>query len=64
MRMIERREDLCFPLEAREPIRIVRKRVGQDLQRDITAELRIVGAVDFAHPSAANGPDDFVVSYA
>jgi hypothetical protein len=62
--MIERGKDLCFPLEAREPIRIVRKRVGQDLQRDITAQLRIMGAVDFAHPSAANRPDNFVVPYA
>ena len=60
--MIERREDLCFALEARQPVRILREPVGQDLQGDLAAELRIAGAIDLAHPSAADGACDFVVS--
>ena len=33
------------------------KRLGQDLQRDITVELRIRGTPDFAHPAFTGIPE-------
>jgi hypothetical protein len=49
MRVIERRECPCFTLEALAPLRIGRKRVGQNLQRDIAAQPGIATAVHLAH---------------
>jgi hypothetical protein len=51
---------MCFPLEPRESLGIVGKRVGQDFERDITPELRVAGTIHFAHPTAAKGGEDFV----
>ena len=48
-RVVEAREHLRFPLEPGEAIRVSREGVGQDLQRDITAQLRVGGAIDLAH---------------
>ena len=49
-----------FPPEANVPLRIVRDRLRKNLQRDITAELRIARAIDFAHPALSDERDDFV----
>src|SRR5205807_3152800 len=47
--MIERGEHPRFALEAREPIRVARKRMRQDLDRDVAPKLRVSSAVDLAH---------------
>jgi len=46
VRMIERREDLGFAAEPCNAFGIVGERGRQDLQRDVTTELCILGAVD------------------
>ena len=60
VRMIQRREDLRFALEAREAIGIVRERVRQDLDRDVAIQLRVARAIDLAHAACADRGDDFV----
>ena len=60
-RMIERREELRFLLEAPQAVRITRQRPGwQNFQRDVATELRVAGAIDFAHPASAENSQDFV----
>ena len=53
VRMVERREDLRFALEAREPIGIVANDVGQDLDRDVAFQLRVARAIHLAHAAGA-----------
>ena len=60
VRVIQRREHLRFPLEAREPIRIARDRFGQDFDRDIAIQLRVSGSIHFAHAAGADGGQDLV----
>ena len=60
VRMIERREHACFPLESREAIRIVRESIRQDFERHVAAELSVVGALDFAHAARADRGLHFV----
>jgi hypothetical protein len=59
-RMIERREQPCLALEPREAIGIGREARRQHLDRHIASELRIAGAVDFAHPAAAERRENLV----
>jgi hypothetical protein len=47
-------------LESREAIDVGRKRGGQDLDRDVTPQPRITGAVDFAHAACTERGHDFV----
>ena len=58
VRVIQRREHLRFALEAREPIRIARDRCRQDFDRDVAIQLRVAGAIDFAHAAGADGGQD------
>ena len=58
--MIERRKDLRFLLEAGQTVRIVDNGRWQNFQRDVATELRVVSAIDFAHPASAEGREDFV----
>ena len=60
VRVIQRREGLGFTLEAREPIGVVRERLGQDLDRDVAIQLRVTGPEDLAHSPFANAGDNFV----
>ena len=46
VRMVETGEDLRLTLEPRQPIRISRKRLGQDLQRHLTVQLGVGGLID------------------
>jgi len=46
VRMVERGQDLGFPLEASEPIRIGREEIRENLQRDIPLQARIPRAID------------------
>ena len=53
IRMIERRQRLRFPLEARQSIRIRCEQFRQNLQRNITLQLRVERAINFAHSTRA-----------
>jgi hypothetical protein len=58
--MIQCREQLGFALKPREAIRIMRKRLQQDLQRDVPLQLRVARAIDLAHAARAERGQDFV----
>ena len=58
--MIQRGEDLRFALEPREPVRVGRERLGQDLDGDVAIELRVARPIHFAHPAGAEGGEDLV----
>ena len=59
--MIDGREHLRFAPEPRQPIRIVGKLRQQHLERHVAVDAAIAGAVDLAHPAAAQQLDDLVV---
>ena len=58
--MIERSQDLRFALEAREPFGIEGEAVGQDLERDVPLERRVVGAIHLAHSAFAKLVEDAI----
>ena len=60
VRMIERRQELGFALEAGHALGIAGEGLGQDLQRDVAIEASVAGAVDFAHAAGAEERDDLV----
>ena len=60
MGVVERREQLGLALEAREPLGIGRERLRQDLQRDLTTELRVARAIHLTHPARAEWRDHFI----
>ena len=59
-RVVEARQHLRFPLEPGEAIRVSGEGVGEDLQRDIAAELGVGGPIDLAHPAFADEGGDLV----
>ena len=53
--VVQRGEDLGFPLEAGQAVGVGREGVRQDFERDtIPVELRVAGAEDFAHAARAD----------
>ncbi len=50
------------PDPAGEAIRIVSKRLGQDLQRHLAVELGISGPIDLSHPALADQGSHVVVA--
>ena len=60
MRMIERREDVCFALEARHALGIQREGIGQDLDRDVATQSGVSGAIHLAHAAGAKGGEDLI----
>jgi hypothetical protein len=61
-RVVECRERPRFALEAREPLRVGRERLWQDLQRDLTPQRRIARAIDLTHAAFAKLGEDLVGS--
>ena len=56
VRVIQRRENLRFPLKTRQAIGIIGKGIGKDLERDVALQSRVVRAIDLAHsPGAERG---------
>ena len=53
VRMIERREQPCFALEAGEAFGIAREDPRQNLDGDVATQLRVVRSVHFAHAAGA-----------
>ena len=60
VRVVERRERLGFPLESRETIGIIGKRLSQDFDRDIAIERCVSRAIHLAHTTGAEGSEDCV----
>ncbi len=48
VRVVQRGEDFGFPLEAGQAVRVRRKGVGEDLQRDLAVELGVGGLPDLS----------------
>ena len=60
VRVIQRRKHLGLALESRQAFGIAGKLFGQDFDRNVAAELGVVGVVDFAHAAGADVAGDFV----
>jgi hypothetical protein len=60
VRMIQRGEHVRLALEARHALGIMAEPVGDDLDRDVAAELRVARAIDLAHAPGANKREDLV----
>src|SRR5437867_8631413 len=58
--MIQRREQLRFTFEPSEALRIPGDEFRQNLDCNVAIQLRIAGAIHFAHPARAEGGEDFV----
>ena len=58
--MIQRGENLGFALEASDAVGVGEKFLGEDLDGDAAPQLRVAGAVDFAHAARAERSDDFI----
>jgi hypothetical protein len=62
--MIQRGERFRLALESRDPLEIGDEHLGQNLDRDLALEVCVRGAIDLAHPAAAERRDDFVGAHA
>ena len=60
--VVEAGEDVRFPLEPGQAVGISREGVGQDLQRDMTAQLRVSGLPDLPHAALADEGLDLVAA--
>ena len=61
VRMVQRRGGARLALEALERLRVARQLARQELERDLAAEARVLGAVDDTHAAAAEPVEDAVV---
>ena len=53
VRVVERGDAPGFPSEALQTVSVQRERIGKNLQRHITIQLRIARPVDLAHAASA-----------
>src|SRR5262245_6923533 len=58
--MIERRHCSRLALESRDPFRIGRVRLGQNLDCDLAIQLEVAGAIHLAHATRTEQADNFV----
>ena len=58
--MIQRGQGLGFAREPRQAVGIVRERLGQDLDRDVTVQLGVARTEHLAHAAFADLGRDFV----
>jgi hypothetical protein len=58
--MVQRRKHFGLALEARQPLRVARDGLGQDLDRDLPLQARVGGSVDLAHPAHAEQGGDLI----
>ena len=58
VRLIERGEDFGFSTKPREAIRISRHGLRQNLDRDLTLQLRVGRAVDLSHSAGTERASD------
>ena len=62
VRMVEGRGGPRFANEPRARVRVGRRLGGEQFERDVPAQLRIVGQVDFAHAACAEPRADLVAT--
>jgi hypothetical protein len=60
MRVVERRDGLGLPSEARQTVGVQREGIGQNLQRNVTKQSRVTRAVDLTHATGAERRQDLV----
>ena len=60
VRVVQRGQRLRFARETRHAPRIIRERIGEDLERHVTIELRIVRAIYLPHAAGTEYTNDFV----
>ena len=60
VRIVQRRQELRFALEAGEPVGIGGEKLREKLERDDPVKLRIGGAIYLAHTARPNPVEDFV----
>ena len=58
--MVERGEHLGFALKTGQPVVVGRQRRWQDLERDLTFQVRVGRPIHLAHAAFAEEGDDFV----
>ncbi len=58
--VVECRQEIGFPREARQALRVASEERRQNLERDVARQLAVAGAVNFAHPAGADQGDDLV----
>ena len=49
VRMVERGEQFRLAMKARQPVGVQHERLGEDLQRDIAAQLRVARVIHLPH---------------
>jgi hypothetical protein len=64
VRMVQRGEGSCLTSEASQPFLVLCYSFRQNLDGDVSPEVRVRGAIHFAHASDANLGGDFVRTYA
>ena len=60
VRVIQAGDRPCFAVEALSQSGTIGNMVGENLDGDDSAEARIAGAINLAHPTRTNGREDFV----
>ena len=60
VRVIQRGERPGLALESGEPLRVLGKALGQDLDRHVALQLAVPGPIDLAHAAGPDGGEDFV----
>ena len=60
VRMFERRQNLRFSFESREPFRICGKNLWKNFQCNVTGKSRIARTIDLAHTTSAQNASDLV----
>ena len=60
VRMVERREELCFAFESAPSIAIVREGSRHHLESDVALQPSVGGAIDLAHSAFGNEGGDGV----
>ena len=58
--VIERRQELCFAAEPRQPLRVGYDCVWQDLERHVAAQPGIARAIDLPHAARTDERDGLV----
>ena len=62
--MIQRRKQIGFASEAREPFRVTGEKLRQNLEGDISRQVAVARPINLSHAAGADQRDDLVGSQA